>query len=185
MQIYSDVTQRSNWSSSDKLLNTVNERCLNGQRSNLKSVPTDCNQRDERLGWMGDAALSSNTFAINFDMKSFLVNYLALMTDEQDAAGSIPDVVPFYRFGGRPSDPNWGIAYPQNINVLYQYYGASMVEIIKQYMEGPSYNLPQYIKHLESRMPKTSDGKDNIAKYPATFDVIYGDWVCFTRYIIL
>eukprot|EP01084_Bolivina_argentea_P268270 455601_1 len=173
LEIYSCVIQRANWISSDKILNIVNQRCLNGQRSNLKSVPTDCNQRDERLGWMGDAGLSSNTFAINFDMKSFFVNYLELMVDEQYSDGSLPDVVPFYRYGARPSDPNWGIAFPQIINVLYQYYGDSMTQIIQEYMQAPNYNLPNYIKNLQLRMPKTRNGDDNISKYPAA----YGDWV--------
>ena len=169
LQIYSNVAMRANWSCSDKVLNEVNERCINGQLSNLKSVPTDCNQRDERLGWMGDAGLSSNSFAINFDIRSFMLNYLELMADEQSTDGSLPDVVPFYRYGGRPSDPNWGIAFAQNINVLYQYYGNSMMDMVQKYMNNA---LPNYLKDLQSRMPKTSNNKDDISQYPAS----YGDW---------
>eukprot|EP01084_Bolivina_argentea_P268275 455609_1 len=168
--IYSNVKMRANWSSSDEVLNSVNKRCINGQLSNLKSVPTDCNQRDERLGWMGDASLTSDSFAINFDMKSYFLNYLQLIVDEQYENGSIPEVVPYYRYGFRPADPNWGIAFPQIINVLYDYYG---VNVIKQYMNEPTSYLPKYIQNLQLQMPKYANGSDNISKYPGR----HGDWV--------
>src|SRR4051794_14463546 len=79
------------------------------------AVPTDCDQRDERydscfsslafidvcfndnlwfsLGWMGDAALSSDTFMYNFQSAAFFTNYIELVRDDQNSDGTIPDVV--------------------------------------------------------------------------------------------
>lgn len=168
LEIHADLKIRSNWNSSDMILNNVNKRCISGQLSNLQSVPTDCDQRDERLGWMGDAGLSSNTMAINFDIASLFSNYVILIRDEQILGkdGSVTNVVPQYRYGGRPADPNWGIAYPQIINVLNMYF--NMTSMVNDYMKQ---GLPQYIENLQSLMPK-KNGKDNIAKYPGSF----GDW---------
>ena len=80
---------------------------------------------------MGDAGLSSNTMAINFDVSSFMANYVTLIRDEQVIGndGSVTNVVPQYRYGGRPADPNWGIAYPQLINVLNMYYNMNLAII--------------------------------------------------------
>eukprot|EP01084_Bolivina_argentea_P124352 220358_1 len=168
LEIHADLKNRSTWSSSDKVLNDINSRCINGQLSNLQSVVTDCDQRDERLGWMGDAGLTSNTMSINFDMASFYSNWILLMNDSIGADGSIPDVVPQYRYGGRPSDPNWGMAFPQITNVLNLYY--NMTDTVKQFMA--SMSLPKYVENLKSRMPQLH-GKDNIAMYPDS----YSDWV--------
>ena len=81
---------------SDPALLAIQASVVRGQLSNLMSVPTDCNQRDERLGWMGDADLSSDSMLLNFHMDSFFPHYAQLMADDQ-VGGSLPDVVPFYR----------------------------------------------------------------------------------------
>ena len=84
---------------------------LGAQRSNMMTVPTDCDQRDERLGWMGDADLSSQSFMINYDAGNFLTMFMANMDSEVDADGSLTDVVPFVRYGSRPADPSWSAAF--------------------------------------------------------------------------
>ena len=82
---------------------------VGAQRSNLMTVPTDCDQRDERLGWMGDANLSGESMMLNFDMPGFFRHFIELMTTEMDKDGSLPDVVPFVRFGNRPGDVERGL----------------------------------------------------------------------------
>jgi hypothetical protein len=67
----------------------------------------------------GDADLSSDSFAINYDIAAFLDSFLQIMVDNQDSAGSLPDTVPFARYGGRPADPSWSAAFPQNLFVRY------------------------------------------------------------------
>ena len=64
--------------------------------SNLMSVPTDCDQRDERLGWMGDAGLSSDSMLLNFHMDSFLPHYAQLMDDDKVKGPTLSDVVQWY-----------------------------------------------------------------------------------------
>ena len=110
---FDDVTQvhfrtqapvRVQFNTSSVILNVIQNNLIRGQGSNLMSVPTDCDQRDERLGWMGDASLSADSFAINYDVRAFQDNYLRNMVDSQPSDGSLPDVVPEYRYGGRPAD---------------------------------------------------------------------------------
>ena len=57
------------------------------------SVPTDCDQRDERLGWMGDVDLSSDSMLLNFHMDSFLPHYTQLMADNKVKGPTLSDVV--------------------------------------------------------------------------------------------
>ena len=56
--IHANVEQRTKFNSSDKDLKSINDHCLITEKTNLQSVATDCPQRDERLGWMGDAGLT-------------------------------------------------------------------------------------------------------------------------------
>ena len=93
--IYSNLQMNGHLQTSNPLLNAIQESCVRGQKSNLMSVPTDCCQRDERLGWMGDAGLSADSMALNFHTEAFLPHFVRLIADEL-INGSLPDVVPFY-----------------------------------------------------------------------------------------
>jgi alpha-L-rhamnosidase len=76
-------------------------------------------QRNERRGWMGDAALSVDEALYNFDLIKFYQNFLNLIGDMQLDNGEIPDIVP----GGLyPADPNWGTALPSITWQLYRHY---------------------------------------------------------------
>ena len=66
---------------------------VRGQLSNLMSVPTDCDQRDKRLGWLGDAGLSSDSMLLKFHMNSFLPHYAQLMADDKVKGPTLSDVV--------------------------------------------------------------------------------------------
>src|SRR2546422_10372577 len=65
-----------------------------GQRSNFLDVPTDCPQRDERLGWTGDAQVFARTAAFNMDVAGFFTKWLADLAADQKASGSVPHVIP-------------------------------------------------------------------------------------------
>ena len=113
IEVHTAVRKNGNFSSDNVMLKTIQEAVERGQLSNLMSVPTDCDQRDERLGWMGDAGLSSDSMAVNFEMDGFFTNYIQLIVDEQSSTDpSVPDVVPFVR-ASRPADPSWGSAFTQ------------------------------------------------------------------------
>lgn len=78
----------------------VNRLWLNGvwsQRDNFLSVPTDCPQRDERLGWMGDAQVFLRTASYNMDVAAFFTKWMVDVEDAQTADGIFPDVAPRLR----------------------------------------------------------------------------------------
>lgn len=79
---------------SDKVINGVYTMALNGQKSNFVSIPTDCPQRDERLGWTGDISIFARTACYNYDMSVFLKKWLKDVSAEQTKFGSISMVVP-------------------------------------------------------------------------------------------
>ena len=77
---------------------------------------------------MGDAGLSADSMTLNFQVASLHENFLRNIEDEQDMGTySIPDVVPFVRYGGRPADPSWSAAFPQLVWTQFKYLGDTTV----------------------------------------------------------
>ena len=85
---------------SDPMLNRLYENVIWGQKCNYLDVPTDCPQRDERYGWLGDAQVFVRTAARNYDVKQFFRKWLRDMATEQRADGALPHVVPVVGIGG-------------------------------------------------------------------------------------
>jgi alpha-L-rhamnosidase len=79
---------------SSALLNQLMSNIAWTQRGNLVSIPTDCPQRDERLGWMGDIQAFSQTAIFNMDMAGFFSKWLQDVRDDQDQDGRFPDFAP-------------------------------------------------------------------------------------------
>ena len=79
---------------SDSMLNQLWNNILWTQRNNMISVPTDCPQRDERMGWMGDAQVFAQTAIYNLDMAAFFSKWVADIRDAQDSDGRYPDFAP-------------------------------------------------------------------------------------------
>ena len=79
---------------SSELLNRMYELGIWGQRGNFVSIPTDCPQRDERLGWMGDAGVFWRTGSYNFDIDSFSHKFIQDVVDAQTPGGAFTDVSP-------------------------------------------------------------------------------------------
>ena len=105
--VHSESRLVGNFSSSSLVMNQIQHNILWGQLSNLMSLPTDCDNRDERKGWMGDAGLSIDESLFNFDTANLYRNFLNLIHDIQRPDGSVPNTVPEAN-GGFPADPNWG-----------------------------------------------------------------------------
>ena len=106
---YSSAPWIGKFESSNTLMNTIIKNITWGQRGNMHSVPTDCPQRDERLGWMGDAQTFSPTSYYNMDMTQFYEKWLHDITDCQDPSGYVYDVNPAIVVDG-PAKPAWGDA---------------------------------------------------------------------------
>ena len=95
--------------SSSDTLNKMNQLGAWGQRGNFVSIPTDCPQRDERLGWMGDAGAFWRTGTYNFNIDAFTHKFMLDVTDAQTPAGAFSDVSPNI-LGPTPGAPGWGDA---------------------------------------------------------------------------
>ena len=160
--VNSDLKRNSKFESSIPILNTLQDACVRSQISNLMSVITDCTQRDERLGWLGDAGLSAQSMTLNFDMQAFHLNTLNLIMSEV-VNGTIPDVVPYYRYGSRPADPSWSAVYPE---ILYR-----IVKYDKNLKAAKEYYTTafDYIITTANSIPASG-----ITKMP---NCHYGDWV--------
>ena len=92
--LHSDLPLTGEFSCSDPLVNQLQRNIQWSQRGNFLAVPTDCPQRDERLGWTGDAQVFVRTAAFNMDVAGFLNHWLQSLADAQTAQGTIPAVVP-------------------------------------------------------------------------------------------
>jgi alpha-L-rhamnosidase len=120
--VHTDVEQTGTFSCSDALVNRIHGNVLWGQLSNLMSIPTDCPQRDERHGWLGDAHLSAEEAVFNFDMSGFYAKFLEDIRLAQREDGSLPDVVPPYLPSLYPADPAWSAAYATLTWLHYEHY---------------------------------------------------------------
>jgi alpha-L-rhamnosidase len=92
--LYSDMKPTGNLATSNALLNQLQHNIQWGQKGNFLDVPTDCPQRDERLGWTGDAQVFSRTASFNMDVKNFFSKWMKDVAIDQREDGAIPYVVP-------------------------------------------------------------------------------------------
>lgn len=92
--VHSDMKRTGRLRSSNPLLNQLFSNIIWGQKGNFLDVPTDCPQRDERMGWTGDAQAFVKTASYNFDVDRFFTKWLADMAADQRPDGSIGHVVP-------------------------------------------------------------------------------------------
>jgi alpha-L-rhamnosidase len=92
--LYSDMEFTGSLTTSNELINQLQENIQWGQRGNFLDVPTDCPQRDERLGWTGDAQAFFSTAGFNMDVKNFFDKWLIDLTFDQRPDGAVPGVVP-------------------------------------------------------------------------------------------
>jgi alpha-L-rhamnosidase len=92
--VHSSSPEISRFSTSSAYLDKLMSNILWTQRSNMIGIPTDCPQRDERLGWTGDEMTFSQTAIFNMDMAAFYTKWMQDMRDDQSADGRFPDVAP-------------------------------------------------------------------------------------------
>ncbi len=105
--LQTDLRPLGKFQSSHAKLNQLQSNIVWGWRGNSLDIPTDCPQRDERMGWTGDAQVFCATSMFNTDAHAFWKSWLASMRDEQDADGVIPDIVPVAGTKWRNRSPGW------------------------------------------------------------------------------
>ena len=122
---HTDLTETGSFECSNDLLNQLHANVRWGAKGNLVSVPTDCPQRDERLGWTGDIQVFAPTAAFLFDCRSMLASWLQdLAAEQRDHDGVVPVFVPGLQqvFGAMPA-AGWGDAAVIVPWVLYERFG--------------------------------------------------------------
>ena len=92
--LYSDMPQIGRFSSSNTMINQLQHNIAWGQKGNFLDVPTDCPQRDERLGWTGDAQVFSRTASFNMNVNNFFAKWLKDVAADQLQNGAVPFVIP-------------------------------------------------------------------------------------------
>ena len=107
--VYSDLDTAISFASSDEKLNRLAANAFWGQRSNFLDMPTDCPQRDERLGWTGDAQVFSPTACFQMDTRAFYHKFLKdLRIDQLKHDGVIPNYLPNFAVGMPGGSSVWG-----------------------------------------------------------------------------
>ena len=125
--VHSDMAVTGSYECSNPLINQLQHNIQWGQKGNFVDVPTDCPQRDERLGWTGDAQAFCRTAAYNMDVSSFFTKWLKDVAADQKPGGEIPDVIPFVldKQGAPTTQPSagWGDVAVIAPWTMYQVYG--------------------------------------------------------------
>ena len=121
---HTDMKRTGHVRTSNARFNRLMDNVIWGQRGNFVDIPTDCPQRDERLGWTGDINAFCTTAAYNYDIRAFMKKWLADLRNDQAENGEIPDVVPdVLESSNRGTAALWHDSIVMIPWKLYQMYG--------------------------------------------------------------
>lgn len=156
--IYDDLDVAGSFDCSNQLINKIYKNAYWGIRGNYRSMPTDCPQRDERHGWLGDRSSECTGESFIFDISNLYNKWACDMQDAQNEEGSIPDVCPSY-WPFYNDNTTWAGTYLFVCEMLYEQYGD--LQAIKTHYP----NMQRWIERMTIYI------KDGIM-YKDT----YGDW---------
>lgn len=119
--LHSDLEITGNIITSDKKINQLYNNICWGQRGNFFEIPTDCPQRDERLGWTGDAQIFIDTASFNMNVSNFFEQWLRCLREAQTDNGAFPDIAPdiFEVSHGKAAWADAGVICPWNLYLNY------------------------------------------------------------------
>jgi len=157
-EVHDAVEQHADFASSNPLLNRIYKSVVWGTKDNYRSMPTDCPQRDERQGWLGDRSAESRGEPYLFDVAAFYAKWVDDIADSQDSKGSVSDVSPAYWpfYFDNVTWPSSFIIIPDH---LYDQYAD--LRVIEQHYEG----MKKWIAHMQTYL------KDDLMPRD-----VYGDW---------
>ncbi|MCK9618778.1 MAG: glycoside hydrolase family 78 protein, partial [Lentimicrobiaceae bacterium] len=161
--IHSDMPLTGSFVCSDSLINQLQHNIQWTQRGNFFAVPTDCPQRNERLGWIGDAQFFSSTAAFNFSVAPFYTNWMFDLSADQFKNGGVPGTIPD-ALSGRGISAGWGDAAVVIPWRVYQAYGDIRI-LQNQYL-----SMKAWVEFMHQK-----SGQDNLW----TGDYGFGDWLAF------
>ena len=156
--VHTPMQRTGSFESSHPLLNQLFSNQVWGQKGNYLEVPTDCPQRDERMGWTGDTQFFAPTAAYNFNVANFFTRWLQNCRDDQNGDGSFPHTIPGIL--GGPGATGWSDAPLLCTYNIYRNYGDTRL-IAEQFA-----SMERYMKWLEG---KTKDGISTVGGF--------GDWL--------
>ena len=161
--IHSDMKPTGTFSCSEPLINQLQHNIQWGQKGNFLDVPTDCPQRDERLGWTGDAQVFSMTAAYNFDVAPFYTKWLGDVAADQLPNGLVPHVIPdvLHGTGGSTAWADVSVVVPWT---MYQVYGDQRI------LEVQYPSMKAWVEYMKGR------AGENLLW---TGDQHFGDWLAF------
>ncbi len=157
--LQSDTPRAGQFECSDPMVNQLYQNIVWSQRGNFIEVPTDCPQRDERLGWTGDAQIFIRTATYNMDVAAFFTKWLVDLVDAQTPEGAFPDVAP-QKVAMGAGVAAWGDAGVICPWTIHRVYGDE--RIIRKHYDA----MAKWIAWLEKN-------SDNLIRP----DYGYGDWV--------
>ncbi|MCU0363763.1 MAG: family 78 glycoside hydrolase catalytic domain [Bacteroidales bacterium] len=157
--VHSDMAVTGKYESSSELLNQLQHNIQWGQRGNFVDVPTDCPQRDERLGWTGDAQAFCRTAAFNMDVATFFTKWLKDVSADQKPGGEVPDVIPdvLNKQNATTAQPSagWGDVAVIAPWTMYVVYGD------KQFLENQYPGMKLWIEYIrKNQFPYFADYLD-------------------------
>lgn len=163
--MYSACVKTGSIETSDPMLNKLISNITWGQRGNYFSIPTDCPQRDERLGWTGDAQVFCKSACYGMDSYEFYKKYLCIVRDAQKPDGSITDIAPMLKYNHTNDlvgngNAGWGDVIFVLPYTLYNLFGD------KRVIEENLSSAEKYFKYLQSTV------KNDLRP-----DAGYGDWL--------
>ncbi len=166
--IHSEMEPTGHFQSSHQLINQLQHNIIWGQKGNFLEVPTDCPQRDERMGWTGDIQVFASTANINMNTAGFLAKWLGDLAADQNEAGSVPHVVPNVLGDGAYGSAGWGDAALIVPWSLYSYFGDTVI-LEKQYE-----SMKAWVEYMRER------ASTNENTYLWDVDFSFGDWLSYS-----
>ena len=156
--VHDAVEQIADFRTSNPLLDRIHRNVVWGTKGNYRSIPTDCPQRDERQGWLGDRSSSSRGETYMFDVAAMQAKWIDDMGDSQREQGSLSDIAPAYWpfYSDNVTWPASFVIIPGN---LYDQYGDRRV--LERHYEG----MKRWVNHMRTYMQDGLMPRDN-----------YGDW---------
>ena len=173
--LWSDIEETGEFSCSDEDVNRLQQNIVWSARSNFMDIPTDCPQRDERMGWTGDIAVFAPTACYNFDMSRFLEKWLLDVQSEQLRSGGIPNTVPRHGYGFPATMPVMAMAFWGDACILVpwaEYRARGDKELLRKMYP----TMKKYVKACRFWAGLCSFGKHRyLWNTPGVLN--FGDWV--------
>jgi alpha-L-rhamnosidase len=157
--VYDEMETIGEFETSNEMINRIYKNAYWGIRGNYRGMPTDCPQRDERQGWLGDRAVGSRGESFIFDNNNLYAKWLDDIEQSQREDGCIPDVAPTY-WKVYSDNMTWPGAYVIIANMLYEQFG----------------NREPILKHYASMQKWIDYMRKNYLKDHILIKDRYGDW---------